>query len=95
MLPDTTVPTEILHYAYLNAKIYPIDYPTEIAMLYLYLKLNRVYSYGYLVPSECCILFLKIMYFCIDNVVVLLIYRFYITNNEHNQKFYTMVLVIR
>jgi hypothetical protein len=33
MFPDTTKPTEILHYAYLNIIIFPIDFPTEIAVM--------------------------------------------------------------
>ncbi len=32
MFPDTTKPIEILHYAYLDANIFPIDIPTEIAV---------------------------------------------------------------
>ena len=72
MFPDTIELTEILHYAYLNARFLPIDFPTEIAVMCCYRKLSHVYSYGYLVPSECGFLFLKIIYF-IDNVVVQLI----------------------
>ena len=53
MFPDTTEPTEILHCVYLNAKIFPIDFPAEIVVLCHYRKLNHVYSYGHLVPSEC------------------------------------------
>ncbi len=39
MFPDTTEPTEILHYANLNARIFPIDFPTETAVLCHYRKL--------------------------------------------------------
>ena len=53
MFPDTNEPTEILHYAYLNARILPIDFPTETVVMCHYLKLIHVYSYGYLVQSEC------------------------------------------
>jgi len=44
MFPDTTEPTEIMHYAYLNARIISIDFPTEIVVLCHYRKLNHYAS---------------------------------------------------
>ena len=41
MFPDTTEPTEILHYSYLNVSIFPIDFPTETMVLGHYQKLNH------------------------------------------------------
>ena len=41
MFPDTTEPTEILHYAYLNAIFLTIDFPTETVALRHYRKLNH------------------------------------------------------
>ncbi len=52
MFLDTNEPTEMLHYAFLNAKMFPIDFPTEAVVMWHYRKLNHVYSYGYLVPSK-------------------------------------------
>jgi len=47
MFPDATEPTEIMHYAYLNARIFPIDFPTETLVLCHFRKLNRYASiYG-------------------------------------------------
>ena len=93
IFPDTTEPTEILHYAYLNATIFPIVFPTETAVMCYYRKLNRVYSYGYLVPSECWFWFHD--FFGIDNVVVPLIFGFFVTSNELHQKLRIMALVTR
>jgi hypothetical protein len=96
MFLDATEPIEILHYAYENARIFPIDFPTNIVVLCHYLKLIHVYSYGYLVPSEYGFLFLKIMIiFGIDNVVVPLIFSFFYYQFELHQKFCTMALVTR
>ena len=44
MFPDSIEPTEILHYAYLNVRIFPIDFPTEIAAMCHYRKLNHYTS---------------------------------------------------
>ena len=44
MFPDTTEPIEILHYAYLNVRMFPIDFPTEIVVLCNYRKLNHYTS---------------------------------------------------
>ena len=41
MFPDTTEPTENLHYAYLSAIMFPIDFPTETVVLRHYRKLSR------------------------------------------------------
>ena len=44
MFPDTIEPTEILHYAYLNARFFPIDFPIEIPVLGHYRKLYQYTS---------------------------------------------------
>ena len=44
MFPDTIEPTEILHYVYLNFGNFPIDFPTETAVLCHYRKLNHYTS---------------------------------------------------
>jgi len=44
MFPDTAEPTKILHYAYLNAIIFPIDFLDETAVLCHYRKLNHYTS---------------------------------------------------
>ena len=41
MFPDSNEPTEILHYAYLNANCFPIDFPTKTAVMCHYQKLNH------------------------------------------------------
>jgi hypothetical protein len=42
MFPDTYEPTdEILHYAYLNAISFPIDFPTETVVVCHYRKQNH------------------------------------------------------
>ena len=44
MFPDTNVPTEMLHYAYLNAKLFPIDFLAETAVMCHSRKLNHYTS---------------------------------------------------
>ena len=44
MFPDVTKPIEILHYAYWNAIIFPIDFPTETVVPCYYRKLNHYAS---------------------------------------------------
>ena len=44
LFPDITEPTEILHYAYLNAIIFPNDFPTETVVMCHYWKLNHYTS---------------------------------------------------
>ena len=41
MFPDAAEPTEILHYVYLNAGFFPIDFPTETVVLCHYRKLKE------------------------------------------------------
>ena len=44
MFSDTIEPTEILHYAISNARIFPIDFPIETVVLCYYQKLNHYAS---------------------------------------------------
>ncbi len=41
MFPDTIEPTKSMHYAYLNGRMIPIDFPTEIVVLGHYRKINH------------------------------------------------------
>jgi hypothetical protein len=94
MYHDTVEPIELLHYAYLNVRIFYIDFPPKT--LVMCPKLNHVYFHGWLVPSKCIIFISEIhAFFGFDHVVVPLIYSFSITNNEHHQKLRTIALVIR
>ena len=97
MFSDTTEPTEILHYVYLNVRFFPIDFPTENVVLCHYRKLNHVYSYGYLVASECCFLFLKIMINFLVSTMLSFYWSlvFFATSNELHQNLCIMALVMR
>jgi len=96
MFPDNTEPIEILQYAYLNAKMFPIDFPTEIAVLCNYRKLNHYTSLDDYFHQNVDLNFFTLKpLFYIDNVVVLFISGFSITSNELHQKLSIMALVIR
>jgi hypothetical protein len=44
MFLDSIEPTEILHYVYLNVRIFSIDFPHETVVLCHYRKLNQYTS---------------------------------------------------
>ncbi len=44
MFPGSIEPTEILHYAYLDVRFFPINFPTETAAMCHYRTLNHYTS---------------------------------------------------
>jgi hypothetical protein len=83
MFLDSIEPTKILHYAYVNVKDFPIDFPTEIVVLCHYRKPNNV---PWIINSIKILIYISEItsVFCTDQVVVPLISGFSITSNEHH-----------